>query len=110
MTAIFSADARCDAEVWATRDDAAINLNGDTWIDFGDGSLEYIIVNNATFDTSKAQNTFSSKIPANQTFATSALYGGVTDIFQTPGDIFIFGMSRNGSTVGDVTYELGEGI
>jgi hypothetical protein len=109
--------------VYATRDDTAITLNDQAYADYGDGRLEYVTYDlNADgsalsgtpidFDTSKAQLVFSAQISANSTYATSALFEGRTEIYQSPGDYFIFAMHRDngGAASVGVTYEFGEAI
>lgn len=108
--------------VYVTRDDTAITLNGQAYADFGDGRLEYVSyglnadgsVNNdeISFDTTKAQLVFSAQVSADSTYATSALFEGRTEIYQTPGDTFIFAMHRDNGGAADVgvTYEFAEAI
>jgi len=110
LTAVFSSDTRCTAEVWATRDDTAITLNGDTFTNYGEGHLEYLIPTNATFDTAKAVQTYAAKVPANSTVETSAVYPGVSEIIQTPGDILIFSFTSTPNIEASVTYEFAEAI
>ena len=110
LTAVFSSDTRCTAEVWATRDDTAITLNGDTFTNYGEGHLEYLIPTNATFDTAKAVQTYAAKTPANSTVETSAVYQGVSEIIQTPGDILIFSFTATPNIAASVTYEFAEAI
>lgn len=109
--------------VYATRDDTAITLNSQVYADYGDGRLEYVTYDlNAdgtplvgtpiSFDIAKAQLVFSAQISANSTYATSALFEGRTEIYQSPGDYFIFAMHRDngGAASVGVTYEFGEAI
>lgn len=123
LLATAYADQRCVLRVWATRDQTAITLNGQVYSDFGDGHLEYIVHDlNAdgtpiggspmTFDTTKAQLIFGARVDQDNSYATSALFEGRTNIYQTPGDVFIFTMHRengNAANVG-VTYEFAESI
>lgn len=104
--------------VWATRDDTAVTLNDQTWSDFRDGHIEYIEYNNPgvatpiTFDTTKTTLIFSCRVNIDSTYTATAMFEGRTDIYQTPGDIFIFTLHRDngqGASVG-VTYEFAEGI
>jgi hypothetical protein len=64
------------------------------------------------FDTSKAQLIFGARIDQDQSYSTSALFEGRTEIYQTPGDIFIFTVHREtgGSTSVGITYEFAEAI
>ena len=104
--------------VWNTRDFTAITPNDQAWQDYGDGHLEFIIyddlvANPMTFDIAKAQPvTFGCRVNIDQPYATSAIFEGRTDIYQTPGDMLIFTMHREtgqGANVG-VTYEFAEEI
>lgn len=112
------AGARSFLKVWVTRDPTAITLNDQTWTDLGDGFLEYIHFDNpdvatpVAFDTTKAIQTFGSKLETNTTFYTPAIFEGKTEIHQSPGDIFIFTVHReNGAGVaGGVTYEFGQEV
>ena len=65
-----------------------------------------------TFDTAKATLVFSSRVDQDQSYATSALFEGRTEIYQTPGDIFILTMHREtgGAVNVGVTYEFAEAI
>jgi hypothetical protein len=109
--------------IYVTRDDTAITLNDQVYTDYGDGRLEYVTYDlNADgsslsgtpieFDTTKAQLVFSAQIQTDSTYATSALFEGRTEIYQSPGDYFIFAMHRDngGSANVGVTYEFGEAI
>lgn len=111
-------DNRSMFRVWYTRDFTAITENDQSWTDFGDGHLEYIIydVPNVatpmTFDTTKANLIFGCRVNQDETYSTSALFEGRTEIVQTPGDMLIFTMHREtgaGANVG-VTYEFAEEI
>jgi hypothetical protein len=110
-------DQRSFLRVWATRDFTAITENSDTWADYGDGHLEYIEYNNGggtvmTFDTTKAQLIFGCRVDQDTTYSTSALFEGRTEIYKTPGDVFIFTLHREtgASFNGGVTYEFAEAI
>lgn len=112
------ADQRCVIRVWSTRDFTAITENDQSWSDFRDGHLEYIVYDvpsvstEMTFDTTKADLIFGARVDQDQTYATSALFEGRTDIYLTPGDMFIFTMHREtgGSTSAGVTFEFAEEI
>lgn len=111
-------DQRCVFRVWATRDETAITLNDQLWNSFRDGLIEYIEYDNPnvttpmTFDTSKADLIFTARVDQDQSYSTSALFEGRSEIFQTPGDYFIFTMHREtgGSCNVGVTYEFGEEV
>ena len=118
LLATAYSDTRALLRVWATRDESAITLNDQVWVPFRDGNIESLQYNNPPvttpmgFDTSKAILVFGARVDSNNSLATTALFQGITRIYQSPGDIFIFTMHReNGAsaTVG-VTYELAEEI
>lgn len=123
LLATAYADQRSIFRVWATRDETAITLNDQVWTDFGDGHLERIIytltpdgtgtvATPMTFDTTKAELIFGCRVSVDESYATSALFEGRTEIYQTPGDIFIFTLHREtgGAVSGGVTYEFAEAI
>lgn len=111
-------DNRAMFRIWATRDFTAITPNNQAWADFGDGHLEYIVYDvpdvatPMSFDTAKATLIFGSRIPADSTYSTSALFEGRTNIYLTPGDMFVFTIHRdNGAaSIGGVTFEFAEEI
>lgn len=112
-------DNKSFLRVWATRDFTAITENNQSWQDFGDGHLEYIVYDvpdvatPMTFDTTKAEpSVFGCRVGQDTTYATSALFEGRTDIYLTPGDMFVFTMHReNGGTIlAGVTFEFAEEI
>ena len=88
------------------------------WKSFGDGHLEYIVLDPAeitpmTFDSSKATPAvFGSRVGQDETYSTSAMFEGRTEIYQTPGDMFVFTVHReNGGAANvGVTYEFAEEI
>lgn len=111
-------DQRSMIRVWATRDSTAITVNDQSWVDYGDGHLEYIqydnpnVVTPMTFDTAKATLIFGSRVNQDEAYHTSALFQGRTEIYQTPGETFVFTMHREtgaSCNVG-VTYEFAEAI
>lgn len=112
------ADQRGFVRVWATRDFSAITLNDQSWKDFGDGHLEYIEYDNPdvttpmTFDTSKANIVFGCRVNQDETYSTSALFEGRTDVWLTPGDMFIFTLHRENGLLfnGGCTFEFAEEI
>lgn len=110
--------------VWVTRDDTAIILNDQVWTDFRDGHLHYII-NGLNGDgtplvgdafeidlTKLGDPVFGTRVDQDNAYATSALFEGRSDIYQTPGDIFIFTLHRENGILfnGGVTYEFAEEI
>lgn len=118
LLATAYSDQRCVFRVWATRDETAITLNDQVWIDFRDAHIEYLVYDTPnvatpmTFDASKAELIFGARVDQDQSYATSALFEGRTEIYHTPGDIFIFTMHREtgaNASVG-VTYEFAEAI
>lgn len=118
LLASFYADQKALARVWATRDFTAITENDQSWTDFRDGHLEYMVYNvppvgsPMSFDTAKAQLIFGARAPQDNTYATSALFEGRTDIYVTPGDMLIFTMHREnaGATLAGATFEFSEEI
>ena len=113
------ADQRSIMRVWATRDFSAITDGTQLWQGFGDEHLEYIsykvspdITTPMTFDTTKANLVFSARVDQDQSYSTSALFEGRTDIFITPGDMFIFTIHREtaGATNVGVSFEFAEEI
>ena len=85
---------------------------------FRDGIIEYVQYDNPnvatpmTFDTTKADLIFGSRVDMDESYSTSALFEGRTEVVQSPGDIFIFTLHRetgNAANVG-VTYEFGESV
>ena len=111
------ADQRAFLRVWATRDFTAITDNSDTWNDFGDGHLEHIELNNGggtdmTFDTTGLTPVFGCRVGLDLTYSTSALFEGRTNIWLTPGDMFIFTMHRETGAAVNVgcTFEFAEAI
>ena len=112
----FYADEKSICRVWATRDFSAITEGNSAWVDITDGHLEGIemaqTLGTLSFDTTKATLIFTCRVEREGTYATSALFEGRTQIYQTPGDMFIFTMHRdNGqSTKGGCTYEFAEAI
>ncbi len=111
------ADQRAFLRVWATRDFTAITENNDTWSDVGDGHLEYIRYNNGgatqmTFNTTGLTPIFGCRVDIDNTYSTSALFEGRTEIYLTPGDMFVFTLHREtgGAFNGGATFEFAEAI
>lgn len=104
--------------IWATRDETAIALNDQSFQPFRDGIVEFVQYDNPdvatpmTFDTSKAELIFSSRVDQDSSYATSALFEGRTNIIHAPGDIFIFTVHRENGVNADVgvTYEFAEEV
>lgn len=111
-------DQRSFVRVWVTRDFTAITENDQSWQDYGDGHLEYIaydvpdVASPMTFDTTKAVRTFGARVDQDQSYTTPALFQNKTEIYQTPGDMFVFTMHREtgGATNVGLTYEFAEEI
>lgn len=116
-------DQKSLLRVWHTRDSTALTLNSQVWSDYRDGHLEKIIYGlnaNGTalvgtpmsLNIAKCDLLFSARSPQDASYSTSALFENRSDIYQTPGDIFIFTLHReNGSGHnGGVTYEFAEEI
>jgi hypothetical protein len=110
-------DGKSFLRVWATRDFTAITENNDTWNDFGDGHLEHIEYDNGgatqmTFDTTGLTPIFGCRVKQDETYSTSALFEGRTEIYLTPGDMFVFTLHREtgGAFSGGATFEFAESI
>jgi hypothetical protein len=111
-------DQKSLMRIWATRDFTAITEGTQAWKDFGDGHLEYMILDPATgtpmtFDTAKAfPAIFGSRVGQDDTYSTSALFEGRAEVYQTPGDMFVITLHREngGASNGGVTYEFAEEI
>lgn len=111
-------DQRAMLRVWATRDLTAVAPNDQNWVDFGDGHLDYIaydqpdVTTPMDFDSSKASLIFTCRVNQDETYATSALFEGRTNIYITPGDMLVFTMHReNGLAMNaGVTFEFSEDI
>ena len=109
-------DQRSMLRIWSTRDFTAISENDQVWSDYGDGHLEYIVFdptgNEMTFNTTKAELIFSGRVNVDSSYATSALFEGRTEIYQTPGEMFVFTMHRENGLAekSGVTYEFAEEI
>lgn len=118
LLATSYADQKSVFRIWATRDFTAITENDQSWADFGDGHLEYIEYDNPdvatpmTFDTAKAALIFTSRVNIDASSEASALFEGRSDVYQTPGDMFIFTMHRETGAAENagVTYEFAEEI
>ena len=104
--------------VWKTRDFTAITKNDQDWADYGDGHLEYIvydlpdITTPMTFNTAKADLVFGCRVNQDESYSTSALFEGRTNIWLSPGDMFVFTMHRENGGLADVgaTFEYAEEI
>lgn len=111
-------DNKSMMRIWATRDFTAITDGTQTWQDFGDGHLEYMILDPTestpmTFDTAKAYPAiFGSRVGQDTTYSTSALFEGRANVYQYVGDMFVYTMHREngGSCNVGITYEFSEEI
>lgn len=123
LLATAYADQRCIFRVWITRDDTAVTLNDQIWSDFGDGHIEYVTYGlnqdgsalagvPIAFTLAKATGQFGCRVDQDQSYSTSALFEGRTDIYLTPGDTTIFTMHREtgGNANVGVTFEFAEAI
>lgn len=116
LLATAYADQRSLLRVWATRDFSAITPNDQVWQPIRLGNIEVLEYNNPpvttpmTFDTSKAELIFGARVDQDVSLATTALFQGVTRIFQTPSDMFVFTVHREtgGAVNVGVTYEFAE--
>jgi hypothetical protein len=110
-------DSKSFVRVWAIRDFTDITDGTQTWTDFGDGNLEYIQYDPAagtpmTFNTAGLIPVFGSRVGQDTTYSTSALFEGRTEIYLTPGDMFVFTIHREngGAAKGGATFEFAEAI
>jgi len=110
-------DQKSFLRVWATRDFTAITDGTQTWADFGDGHLEYLVLDPAagtpmTFDHTGLVPVFGCRVGMDATYSTSALFEGRTEIYLTPGDMFVFTLHREngGASNGGITFEFAEAI
>lgn len=112
----FYADEKCICRIWKTRDFTAITDGNSSWVDIGDGHLEGIELagtgGTLAFDKAKAELMFTCRVAKERTYSTSALFEGRTEIYLTPGDMFVFTMHREtgGATKGGTTFEFAEQI
>ena len=65
-----------------------------------------------TFDTTKANLTFGCRVNQDETYSTSALFEGRTDVWLTPGEMLVFTLHRETGQgmLGGVTFEFAEEI
>ena len=110
-------DQKSFIRVWSTRDFTKITENSDSWNNFGDGHLEFIEANNGggtnmEFNTDGLVPIFGSRVGQDTTYSTSALFEGRTEIYLTPGDMFVFTMHREngGAALVGTTFEFAEAI
>lgn len=111
-------DQRCVARLWKTRDMTAITTGSQTWLDYGDGHLEYMIYNTPTattpmlFDTSKAKLISTNRINQDETYNINMLFENKAEIYLTSGDMFVFTMHRETGGAANVgtTFEFSEEI
>ena len=117
LLATASTNEHAFFRIWATRDDAALILGTQVYKDFGDGHLEYVVndetAGSITLDTTKAAIIFGARVAKDTSYGSSAIFEGRTEIYQTPGDIFIFTMHKedpNKAVKVGITYEFAEAI
>jgi hypothetical protein len=116
LLASFYSDEKSICRIWITRDFTAITEGNSSWVDIGDGHLEGIemadIGGTLSFDTTKADLTFTCRVGKERTYSTSALFEGRTEIYLTPGDMLVLSMHREtgDATKGGVTFEFAEAI
>lgn len=111
-------DQRSMFRVWQTREFNRITENQQSWQDYGDGHLEYIEYDNPnvttpmSFDRVGIKPVFGCRVDQDNTYSTSALFEGRTDIFMTPGDMLVFTGHRETGTGCNfgVTFEFSEEI
>lgn len=111
-------DQKSLLRIWQTRDFTAITANNQTWRDFGDGHLEFLVydtpdvVTPMAFNTTKAKLIFGGRVGQDTTYTTTALFSQLTDVHLTPGDMFVFTMHRENGIAANVgvTFEFAEEI
>ena len=111
-------DQRSFLRVWKTRDFTAITSNDQNWADFKDGHLEYItydipdITIPMSFDTSKGELKFGARVNIDADFQKIFDYNDKTNLFLTPGDMYVITIHREngGSANVGATIEFGEEI
>ena len=116
LGAVGYADEKCILRVWNTRDSTAITQGNSVWTDFGDGHIEYlersVTGSTMSLNTAKANLTFSSRVPKENSYTTSALFQKEVKIYGTPGDYLIITIHREtgAATKGGATLEIGQEI
>lgn len=111
------ADQRCIVKVWITRDPTAISIGTQSWVDYRDANIEYVIRDNGavtpvSLDITKAEKQYSSRVNIDVPFPSDAVFDKAASLNVTPGDYLIFTMHREngqGANVG-VTYEFSEEV
>jgi len=110
-------DQKSVVRVWITRDSTAITLGTQSYIDYRDGNLEYVEYDPGagtpmTFDKTKAELQFNSRIAQDIPFPTDAVFNKAASLNITPGDYIIFTIHRESGTAANVglTYEFSEEI
>ena len=111
------ADQRCVVGVWITRDSTAVDIGTQTWTDYRDANLEYVVRDSAagtpmSLDITKAEKQFSSRVNIDEPFPSDAVFSKAATLNITPGDYIVFTMHReNGGTANvGVTYEFSEEV
>ena len=99
VKAIAYGDQKAVFKIWETRDFTAITNGTQTWSDFGDGHLEYLVYDPdagtpATFDTAKADQFFATRVNLDDYYSSSFLEDGGSNIWINPGDMIIMTMHR----------------
>lgn len=87
-------DQKSIMRLWGTRDFTAITDGTDTWSDYGDGHLEYMVVSGtASFDITKANLRLGARVMIDRTESVN-LIDELTKIWLTPGDMFVVTVHR----------------
>ena len=118
VKAIAYGDQRALFKVWKTRDNTAITVNDQSYADYGDGHLEAIVYDTPnvgspmTFDTTKADLTFTCRVNQDDSYTTEFIEKGETNLWLHPGETIIFTMQREttGGMNAGVTFIFAEEI
>ena len=88
--------------LWKTRAgyDTAITIGTQSWTDYGDGRLEYIILDPTettpmTFNSALAQPLVAGRFAANETVAVDVFNTPQSDLFITAGDLLVVTANRD---------------
>jgi hypothetical protein len=109
-------DQKAVFKMWFTRDFTAITDNAQTWSDYGDGHLEYVVydpdVTSMTFDTAKADSFFATRVNLDDHYSSSLIEDGGSNFWLSPGDMIVLTMHREngGSMNAGATLTFGEEI
>lgn len=122
-TKIFSingyANQKSMLRLWKTRVnfDTAITEGTQTWTDYGDGRLEYIVIDPdeltpMTFDVSEAVSIISGRVPLDGNTILNQFDNNESSLFITSGDLYVVTMNREngGSALVGASIQFGEEV